>query len=113
MLAFVDAGQPVLVARYGARVVGFALGECTTGRLAICHILVVEERYRGRGIGSALLRQFEEQVVGWGASHVLLYGDARSTHTIRFFRRSGYRLGNLVREMSKRLSRIRVRHTLR
>lgn len=98
---FLQAKQPFFVAVMDKRVVGFILGECATGKVAIAHLMSVAPRYRKHGIGLLLGRAFERECRKRNMTCILLYA---SNHDL-FFQRAltthGYARGSLVREYQK------------
>lgn len=97
---FLKAGQIFFVAIVNARVVGFTLGECATGNVAIHHLTAVAPRWRRKGIGTMLARRFEQEARRRGMTCVLLYvsGNAGWKKTMK---RLGYARGSLVYEYQK------------
>lgn len=97
---FLKAKQPFFVAEARGRVVGFTLGECATGKVAIHHLTAVEPRWRRRGIGTALTKAFEREARRRGMTCVLMYVSG-GRHWQRKMERIGYARGSVVREYQK------------
>jgi GNAT superfamily N-acetyltransferase len=89
-----------LVAVLNDRVVGFILGECATGKVAIQHLLAVDPAYRLRGIGKQLKLAFEREMRRRGMVCILLY-ESGNKHWAHHLERHGYARGILVREYQK------------
>jgi ribosomal-protein-alanine N-acetyltransferase len=86
-----QGGRTCLVCRDvpNNRVVGFALAaqdSCEGHLLA----LAVDERYRGAGIGSALLRNVKQEMVRSGAMRLKLEVRAEDQQAQRFYTRHGF-----------------------
>lgn len=97
---FLKARQPFIVAAVGKQIVGFTLGECATGKVAIRHLTAVAPKFRRQGIGSQLMGAFETEVRRRGMTCVLLYVSG-GKHWAAAIERRGYARGSLVREYQK------------
>ena len=97
---FLKSRQPFFVATLNSHVVGFILGECATGKVAIQHLIAVEPKYRHRGIGKQLKLAFEREVRRRGITCILLYMSG-SKHWAHHLEHHGYARGSLVREYQK------------
>ena len=77
------------VAEDESRVVGFEIGrkDGMKGRLAI---IVVEEKYRGKGIGTDLLRAFEELSKRNRMKHMNLFVEVSNVNAIDFYKKRGF-----------------------
>ena len=69
---------------------GFIVGACHGVVRAIVHEIAVDERFRGRGIGSALLDRFIGEAGRQGVRTVELLA-RRDMPAFRFYRRRGFR----------------------
>ena len=88
-----------------AQVVGFAMGDRTTGELWVIAVL---PDYIGQGIGSALLRRVEDWLVATGCARLWLTTDLDpGLKAYRFYRQHGWhddRIENGLRYMVKNTS---------
>jgi len=82
-------GSFTLVAASAAGIVGFIVAETRRKSGHIITIDVVEEARR-LGVGSALLRAAEEQLLEAGALVVVLETPVNNEAAIRFYKRKGY-----------------------
>lgn len=98
--AFISAQQPFFVAVHRDQIVGFTLGECATGKVAIRHLTAAAPNYRRRGLGRRLVRAFERECRARGQTCVLAYVSGGQGWE-RALRRLGYARGSLVREYQK------------
>jgi ribosomal protein S18 acetylase RimI-like enzyme len=73
----------------GSGILGFIVAETRRKRGHIITIDVIAEA-RGTGVGSALLRAAEEQLLRAGASAVVLETPVNNEAAIRFYKRKGY-----------------------
>ncbi len=101
-----------LVAEDGTKIVGFVLAERNP---PLAHIITLDvaETHRKHGVGSALLRKMEEQLVFHGVRSVLLETAVDNESGIAFWKHHGYRSEAVVKryylgktdayEMRKRL----------
>ena len=95
-LATMDGeGQVVLVAEIGGRVVGCL----STSIMRVLHrpapvgrisMMVVDEAFRGRGIGAALVRAAERSLAERGCYMVEVTSHVRRTDAHRFYEKLGY-----------------------
>ena len=98
---FLLDGQPFLVATDdGGKVVGFTLGECATGDVAIRHLTAVDPEHRRQGIGEQLVKAFEREARRRKMTCILMYVSG-GAHWARTHRRLGYAAGAIVREYQK------------
>ncbi|HEV3231181.1 MAG TPA: GNAT family N-acetyltransferase [Candidatus Dormibacteraeota bacterium] len=99
------ADAQILVAQYGLDIIGYIELQIRRpdGRARMLRDLVAAEvdmavldEYRGRGIGSLLLRSGEEWAVAHGAELMVLNTHAANVDAIRFYQeRQGYRTAGL------------------
>jgi len=96
--ALLDDKVVVTLASVGERVVGYAYGELEgldwidlIGEHGRVHDLFVDESFRGRGIGEALMRETVTRLVDLGASRILLDTAWSNEAARRVFARIGYR----------------------
>ena len=85
-----------------AQVVGFAMGDCSTGELWVIALL---PQYVGQGIGSALLRRVEDWLRANGCARLWLTTDLDpGLKAYRFYRQHGWqddRIAHGLRYMVK------------
>lgn len=101
--AFVKENQIFYVAEENKEIVGFIMGERTTGNIAIMHSLVVKKEFRDKGIGKLLIKIFEEDCRKRKIRWIMLYGFAKNKKTISFIEKQGYIKGELTYEFIKKL----------
>jgi ribosomal protein S18 acetylase RimI-like enzyme len=83
------------VAEDNGRIAGFAIVEWSShacGAVAYIQTIEVDRQYRGRGIGSELLRRMEFSARQAGAVLIWLHVEAENGKAIRLYERHGYRL---------------------
>ncbi len=80
-----------LVAEVSGRRVGFLMG-AFYGSEARVLMVAVEEGFRGRGIGTSLMREFERRARESGARRITLEVRTSNEGAIRLYRRLGYRV---------------------
>jgi ribosomal protein S18 acetylase RimI-like enzyme len=94
MKALAEAGLPVLVAEKGG-VIGVLTASVTkvlhrprpVGRISM---LVVDERYRGGGIGAALVAEAEKKLEARGCGLIEVTSNLRRDRAHAFYERAGY-----------------------
>lgn len=97
---FLKAKQPFFVATNQKQIIGFVLGECATGKVAICHLMAVDEQYHRQGVGTALMHAFERECRHRKMKCILLYfGGGKPVESA--LKKHGYARGSLVREFQK------------
>ena len=102
--AFVREKQIFFVAEENGRVIGFALGERTTGDIAIFHMLAINEAYRGKGIGQRLMDLFEEEAKKRKLKVILTYGYANNKVVDHILKKRNYEKGSKYYEYLKWIS---------
>jgi Acetyltransferases len=60
-------------------------------RYGIVEDIVVDERARGRGVGTRLMRAAQAEMRAAGMEHAILESGIRNASAHAFFRREGYR----------------------
>ena len=98
--AFLDERQIFFVACEGTKVIGFTLGECAAGKVAIRHLTTVHPSLRGQGIGTKLMKAFEKESRRRGMTCVLCYVSG-GKHWEQALKKNGYAAGSIVREYQK------------
>lgn len=91
----------ILVAREGPEIVGMVnlLNTVSTaeGGFALqLEDLIIKDGYRGRGIGSALVRRAIEFGKTNGFVRILLLTDCTNEHAIRFYKKHGFDVSSMV-----------------
>ncbi|MBM3234503.1 GNAT family N-acetyltransferase [Candidatus Pacearchaeota archaeon] len=99
--SFVNENQIFYVAEERGEIIGFTMGERTTGNIAIRHSTFVKPEFRGKGIGSKLIEQFEAECKRRKLKAIMSYGYAKNNKTIKFFEGKGYIKGALTYEFIK------------
>jgi L-amino acid N-acyltransferase YncA len=105
----VEREFPVLVAVENGAVVGFAsFGEFRSWpgyRFTVEHTVHVDSEFRGRGVGSALVRELIERARAAG-KHVMVGGvDAENMASLRFHERMGFERVAHFREVGFKFDR--------
>jgi len=96
-------GAECLVAEVEGETAGFLLAEHAGGR---AHLITIDvlERYRRRGVGTALLHAMEEKLAARGVRQVELETATDNRAAVAFWHRHGYRtVGVLKRYYSNEL----------
>lgn len=99
--AFLEEDQPFFVAVEYKNVIGFILGECATGKVAIAQLMAVTPKYRQHGIGLLLGRAFERECRKRKMTCILLYASNHDAFFTRALKKHGYARGSVVREFQK------------
>ncbi|MBZ5528047.1 MAG: GNAT family N-acetyltransferase [Acidobacteriia bacterium] len=83
-------GAQCLVAEEGRRIVGFLVAE---ENRPLAHIITldVEEGHRKRGVGTALLKEMEQNLAARGVQAILLEAAVNNETAVAFWRKHGYR----------------------
>ncbi|HDJ26692.1 MAG: ribosomal-protein-alanine N-acetyltransferase [Thermoplasmata archaeon] len=85
-----------LIAEASGRRVGFLMGALYGSEARVLMVAVVEE-FRRRGIGTALMEEFERRAKESGAQRITLEVRTSNDGAIRLYRRLGYRVvGTLI-----------------
>ena len=90
-----------LVALNGGEVIGTALGGFD-GHRGWVHLVAVHPRHRRRGVGAALMRRVEEDLVRCGCTKLNLQVRSTNREVVTFYRKLGYVVEERV-SMAKRL----------
>ncbi len=96
-------GANCLVAEEEGQIAGFLLAEHAGGR---AHLITIDvlERYRRRGVGTALLQAIEQKLAARGVRHVELETATDNQAAVAFWHKHGYRtVGVLKRYYSNDL----------
>jgi transitional endoplasmic reticulum ATPase len=98
-----DAGEPAVVASVGGRIVGTVVARVTGERAWILRVAIMRD-WRGRGIGSELLRAIEDRLASIGVRRlaaILPIGEVGHDAFVN----QGYRITNEVEYLEKLESR--------
>jgi|SRR3989338_1412634 len=98
--AFVKEKQIFYVAENteSKKVIGFILGEETTGKVTIFHELFIEKKFRKHGIGKILIQTAEKDAKSRGVRAIILYGNKKVS---KFLKKGKYEKGLLLNEYVK------------
>jgi len=75
-----------LVAEEEDKIIGALYGEVLKGKGVILWLLAVEQEYRKLGVGTAVLKQFENNAANNGSRWVILYSSTYSDKTLKFYK---------------------------
>lgn len=92
-----------LVARKNDEVVGFILGEELKNKVAMVWYLTVKDSFRGKGIGSNLVLEFEKRSKEKGIEWLILYAPTFTENSVNFYKKHGFNRGKSFYEMNKLL----------
>ncbi len=84
-------------------IIGYTYGEQTKGGGFLISHLVVDKDYRGKGIGTKLIKELEKRAKKRGSSWIFLYGPTFDEQTIKFYEKRGYNKGKSYYEYGKEL----------
>lgn len=79
------------------RVGGFVVGY-TSGKRGLIYTLDIHPDYRGKGMGSTLLRSMEELLVAKGARMLRLEVATENPAALALYHKAGYRKGCLIKD---------------
>ena len=98
--SFIKEKQIFLVAKKDDKIIGFILGERTTGNIAILHLCVVKKEYRNKGVGQELLRKAEKECKKRKLKVIMIYGykNKKIKHILKKLK---YDIGNIYYEFQK------------
>ena len=86
----------VLVAEIGGEVVGAAELYCKRtheyGRVGVIYFLAVRRSYRGRGVGSLLVKEAEKLFRSWGCRYSAASTQSSNRASLTLFKKLGYRV---------------------
>lgn len=84
-----------LVARVDGKPAGASIGFVAEGegpRVGVIYYIVVDERYRGRGLGRLLVSKLEERLMSWGAETLIATIEEGNEASMRLFSSLGYKV---------------------
>jgi ribosomal protein S18 acetylase RimI-like enzyme len=102
LLAAREKGQEVLVASCRGRLAGFAWIDPrgAFSSAPYLRLIAVDESFQGRGVGSALLSEFESRTASVGRDYCLLVSDFNEgAHA--FYERHGYRKAGILPDFAR------------
>lgn len=99
--SFVKEHQLFFVAEKHKEIIGFIMGERTSGNLSILHSIVVKKEYQHKGIGKRLLETYEYECHKRKLKAIMLYGYAKNKLPRSFFGKNHYVKGALTYEFIK------------
>ncbi len=103
--AIIKEKQILVVAEENKKIVGFNMGERIAGDWAISHLIMVNPAYRNKGVGSMLVKAFEDECIRRKFGGVVLYAYANNKNTVDFFKKKKYNEGSPVIEFNKHLGK--------
>lgn len=92
-----------LVAQEAGKIVGAIYGEPLKAGGAVVWAFGVLSNWRGQGIGSALLKAFEDNARADDRHWTVLYAPAKSDKTVKFYKQHSYYIGQGYLECAKDL----------
>ena len=100
IIDFPERGQ-ILIFRKEASVIGminllFTISTVLGGRVAILEDMVVHPNYRGRGVGSKLLRAAIDFAESAGCRRITLLTDQTNESAQRFYQRHSFTLSKMI-----------------
>lgn len=90
-----------LVAEENKEVIGTIIGERLKNNGIMIWMFVVKKEIREKGVGSALLKKFENNMSTEKRDWAILYAPAKSIKSINFYKKRGYNKGKLHVEFLK------------
>jgi len=90
-----------LVAEEDNKVIGLIFGEKLKAGGSIVWIVVVDKKYRGKKIGSKLLKEFEKNAKQDGCTWIVLYAATKNKNTVEFYKKHKYDIGKKYIECAK------------
>ncbi len=85
-----------IVVKQRGEILGFVAGVVSAPRRARVLMLAVQDGYRGRGLGTALMDEFTRRCVARGISSIELEVRVSNEGAIRFYKRLGYTIRYLL-----------------
>ena len=91
----------IFVARYNERVVGMCsiqilISTAEGGKVGLLEDLVVDEKFRGKGIGTKLLLEAERYCKENGLLRLSLLADKDNIKALEFYKSKGWKFTNLI-----------------
>lgn len=101
--SFIREKQVFYVAVEDNRVIGYILGERTSGNVGLMWMITVTEEFRGKGIGKKLLFEFENECRKRNLKAIVAYGYSNGEKVLNMLERNNYHKGNAYYEFVKLL----------
>lgn len=101
--SFIREKQIFYVAVEDNMVIGYILGERTSGNVGLMWMITVAEEFRGKGIGKKLLFEFENECRKRNLKAIVAYGYSNSEKVLNMLERNNYHKGNAYYEFVKLL----------
>lgn len=92
-----------LVAEDKDEVIGVIFGEYLKGGGVFLWYLIVDKKYRGRGVGTQLLLQFEQKAKANGRAWMILYAPLHNEKTKHFYKKHHFTQGKDHAEFTKEI----------
>lgn len=92
-----------LVMEEDKKILGFVAGDQLKINGAMLMFLTIDKKARNKGLGSMLLKEFEERIKKRGTTWILLYGPTQNKKTLKFYETHGYTKGGTYHEFLKEL----------
>jgi ribosomal-protein-alanine N-acetyltransferase len=92
MNAYTTWPEGFILAELHGKLAGFIMGTVCAPRKARILILVVQQEYRGRGIGTLLLDAFTAQCYVRRITRMSLEVNVNNTNAIRFYMNAGFKI---------------------
>lgn len=99
--SFVREKQMFFVVEEDKKIIGFILGERTTGNIGYIWMLAVKKNFQGRGIGKELIRKFEEECEKKKIKVIVCYGFEKSNSALSLLKNMNYEIGKKYYEFVK------------
>lgn len=77
----------------GGNIIGYLLTIKISGGVAFGHWMVVDENFQRKGVGTSLLRQWEDDVIFLGAHMLELY---TTQNNVKFYLKQGFTMGEEI-----------------
>ena len=92
-----------LVTEDKIKIIGTIFGEKLNAGGSIVWVIVVANEYRGKGIGSQLLKKFEKNAKSDNCKWTVLYSATKIKKTVEFYKKHKYDIGKKYIECAKDL----------
>jgi len=101
-------GALVLIAKVENEVAGYVIAYSCASSTGYIDELAVHPAFRGRGVGSALLKSAEQELLKRGAKVVELSVKSGDVGALNFYLKRGYTVTNFTFNLKAEVSRLRV-----
>lgn len=96
-------GDLFLVVEYNGNVIGYAIGEPLVGKVTLLWFMTIKEKFRGRGLGEKLVKEFEGKCKKLGMEWIILYAPTFNERSVNFYKKQNYNIGKTFFECNKAL----------